>query len=344
MKVLLTGHLGYIGSVLCPMLQSRGHDVVGFDSDLFAGCTYCDELADIPSIDRDVRDARAEDFAGFDAVIHLAGLSNDPLGDYDPALTKEINIDAAVRLAELAKAAGVARFLFASSCSTYGAAGDEFLDESASFCPVTPYGQSKVDVEKKVIGLADDSFSPTFIRASTAYGLSPRIRFDIVVNNLVAWAFTTGQVHLKSDGLPWRPLVHIRDIALAYISALEAPREVIHKKAFNVGTTAENYQIRDVAEIVRDIVPNSEITFADDAGPDARNYRVDCNRIARDLPLFKPQWTVRRGVEELYQAFCEHGLELVDFEGERYQRIARIQKRISEGTLGADLRVTGKVR
>jgi len=340
MKVLLTGDKGYIGSVLSPMILERGHEVNGLDSDLFADCTYCGELADIRSIDVDVRDVEAQYLSGFDAVIHLAGLSNDPLGDYNPGLTQAINTDASVRLAQLAKSAGVKRFLFASSCSTYGAAGESFLDESAQFNPVTPYGKSKVDVEKQLSAMADDSFSPTFLRASTAYGMSPRIRFDLVVNNLVAWAFTTGEIHLKSDGTPWRPLVHVRDIALAYISALEAPIEAVHMRAFNVGTTAENYQVRDVAEIVSQVVPGSKVGFADGAGPDTRNYRVDCNRIALDLHEFKPQWTVRRGIEELYEAFCQHGLELQDFEGERYKRIAHVQKMVADGSLKPDLRRT----
>jgi len=338
MKVLLTGDKGYIGSVLGPLLLERGHEVTGLDSNLFADCTYCGGLADIESIDVDVRDADADCLGDFNAIIHLAGLSNDPLGDYNPGLTQEINTDASVRLARMAKSSGVKRFLFASSCSTYGAAGESFLDETAQFNPVTPYGQSKVDVEKQVYELADESFSPTFLRASTAYGLSPRIRFDLVVNNLVAWAYTTGEIHLKSDGSPWRPLVHVHDIALAYVSALEAPLDAVHKQAFNVGSTAENYQIRDVAEIVRQVVPRSKIGFADEAGPDTRNYRVDCNKISLALHQYKPQWTVRRGVEELYDAFCSHGLELQDFEGERYKRIDHIRKMISDGTLKPDLR------
>jgi nucleoside-diphosphate-sugar epimerase len=338
MRVLLTGHQGYIGSVLTPMLLERGHDVTGLDSDLLADCTYGGALSAVGSISIDVRDADAELLGGFDAVIHLAGLSNDPLGDYDPALTQAINTDASVRLAALAKSVGVPRFLFASSCSTYGAAGDAFLCEDARFNPVTPYGRSKVDVERLVSALADETFSPTYLRASTAYGMSPRIRFDLVVNNLVAWAFTTGEIHLKSDGTPWRPLVHVRDIALAYIAALEAPVETVHNRAFNVGVTAENYQIRDVAEIVGEIVPGSKIGFADCAGPDTRNYRVDCNRISLTLHQYKPQWTVRRGIEELYEAFCRHGLAIEDFEGERYNRIAHIRKLLTDGILEPDLR------
>lgn len=338
MRVLLTGHRGYIGSVLTPILLERGHEVTGLDSDLFADCTYCGTMSAVESISVDVRDADAEHLGGFDAVIHLAGLSNDPLGDYDPGLTQAINTDASVRLARLAKSAGVARFLFASSCSTYGAAGDTFLDENTGFNPVTPYAQSKVDVERQVSPLADETFSPTYLRASTAYGMSPRIRFDLIVNNLVAWAFTTGEIHLKSDGTPWRPLVHVRDIALAYVAALEAPLKAIHNRAFNVGITTENYQIRDVAEIVGEIVPGSKIGFAGSAGPDTRNYRVDCNQIALTLHQFKPQWTVRRGIVELYEAFCQHGLALEDFEGERYKRIAHIRKLLTDGTLEPDLR------
>lgn len=344
MKVLLTGHKGYIGGCLTPMLLSHGHDVTGLDSDLFGACTFSGELTDVPEIRCDVRDVTAEMLGGFDAVIHLAGLSNDPLGDYNPSLTEAINDKAAVRLAGLAKTAGVKRFLFASSCSTYGAAGQDFLDETAKFNPVTPYGVSKVNVERGVLPLADDNFSPTFLRASTCYGLSPRIRFDLVLNNLTAWAFTTGEVYLKSDGTPWRPIVHIEDLSRAYIAALEAPRELVHTKAFNVGSTTENYQIRDIADLVQQIVPNSRVSFAPDAGPDPRCYRVDCNHIARTLHGFKPQWTARRGVEELYDAFCREGLRLEDFEGPKYKRIAHVKELIAEGRLGEDLRWQDQAR
>lgn len=338
MRVLLTGHRGYIGSVLTPMLLDRGHDVTGFDSDLFRACTFCGDLAETPTIEKDIRDVGLEDVSGFDAVIHLAGLSNDPLGDYRPELTEHINFKASVLLAQCAKRAGVKRFLYASSCSNYGAAGDHFLDENASFNPVTPYGVSKVNVERAVAPMADETFSPTFLRASTAYGLSPRLRFDLVANNLTAWAFTTGQVYLKSDGSPWRPIVHVEDIASAYIAVLEAERTLIHNKAFNVGLTTENYQIRELADMVRQIVPNSRVEYAPDAGPDTRCYRVDCNHIARTLHSFKPQWTARRGIEQLYAAYCDVGLTLDDFEGERFKRIAHVKKLVSEGRLDDGLR------
>lgn len=338
MRVFLTGHKGYIGSVLVPLLLDRDHEVFGLDSDLYRSCDFGEAPVDIPQEICDVRDVTSEILEGFDAVIHLAGLSNDPLGDYDPGLTFDINQTASIRLAELSKAAGVSRFLFASSCSNYGASGDDFLTESAAFNPVTPYGKSKVEVERAVAPLADDRFSPVFLRASTAYGLSPRIRFDLVLNNLTAWAYTTGEVYLKSDGCPWRPIVHVEDIARAYVAALEAPREKVHNQAFNVGLTSENYQIREIAELVRDVVPGSKIAFAADAGPDVRNYRVDCNLICRELHEFKPQWTAKRGIEELYAAFCDSELKLEDFEGERYKRILHINNLVSSGKLKPDLR------
>jgi nucleoside-diphosphate-sugar epimerase len=338
MRILVTGHRGYIGSLLVPLLLESGHEVVGLDSDLFEACTFSGTLADIPSQRKDIRDVDEGDVADMDAIIHLAALSNDPLGDYRPALTEQINFQASLRLASLAKEAGVRRFLFASSCSNYGQAGSDFLDETADLNPVTPYGLSKVRVEEWLSKLADRSFSPTYLRASTAYGVSPRLRFDVVLNNLTAWAFTTGLVYLKSDGTPWRPIVHVEDICRAYLAVLEAPEEVVHDRAFNVGTTAENYQIRELAEIVRDVVPDCEIRYAPDAGPDKRCYRVECNRIATELPGFKPQWTARRGVQELHRAFQEVGLTLEEFEGERFKRIAHVKKLIEAGILDEDLR------
>ena len=338
MRVLVTGHTGYIGTVLVPMLQARGHEVAGLDTEYFARCLFTGVLPEVPGVHKDVRDLTADDVAGFQAIIHLAGLSNDPLGDYRPQLTEEINDQASINLARLAKAAGVQRFLFASSCSNYGAGGADFLDEQAPFNPVTPYGVSKVRVEAALHQLADADFSPTYLRASTAYGVSPLLRFDLVINNLTAWAYTTGLVYLKSDGSPWRPVVHVEDIALSYLAALEAPREAVHDQAFNVGTTTENYQIRELAELVREIVPGCRIEYAPDAGPDKRCYRVDCNKIARVLHGFKPQWTARRGIEQLYEAYQRVGLTLEEFEGERYMRIAHVKKLVSDGLLDQDLR------
>jgi len=338
MKVLVTGHRGYIGTILVPLLQEAGHDVNGLDSDLFGRCTFTDQIPEVPTILKDVRDVTHTDVEGIEAIIHLAGLSNDPLGDYKPELTFNINYEASVHLATLAKEVGVERFLFASSCSNYGGAGEDFLDENAVFNPVTPYGESKVKVEAALNEMADKNFSPTYLRASTAYGVSPRLRFDLVLNNLTAWAFTTGQVYLKSDGTPWRPIVHVEDISRAYLAVLDAPRETVHNEAFNVGTTTENYQIRELAEIVHDIVPDCRVEFAPDAGPDKRCYRVDCNRICRTLHSFKPQWTARRGVEELYEAYRRIGLTLEEFEGPKYKRIDHVKQLIAQGHLDDSLR------
>lgn len=337
MRVLVTGHDGYIGCVMVPMLRASGHDVVGLDSGLFDGCEF-DDPPTSENIRADVRDVVRDQLDGFDAVIHLAGISNDPLGDLNPDCTYAINHRASVRLAEEAKAAGVPRFLHSSSCSLYGAHGDDYIDESADFNPVTPYGESKVLVEQDVTKLASDDFHPTYLRNSTAFGLSPRLRGDLVVNNLTGYAMTKGEVFMKSDGTPWRPLVHIRDISKAFIAVLHAPVEKIHNEAFNVGDTKENYRISEVAEIVADVVPNSRITLAESAGPDKRNYRVNCDKILAVLPESKPEWTVRRGVEELYEAYKAHGLTLEEFESSRYLRIKHVHGLQESGKLDGDLR------
>jgi nucleoside-diphosphate-sugar epimerase len=338
MRVMVTGHRGYIGTVMMPLLADYGFDVVGLDSDLYRECTFGEPAKDFPSIVKDIRDVRAEDLKGFDAVIHLAGLSNDPLGNLDPDLTYEINHRASVKLAQLAKQAGVSRFLFSSSCSTYGAAGDKILNEDAEFNPVTPYGRSKVLVEQDIQKLSDADFSPTFLRNATAYGVSPRLRFDLVLNNLVAWAMSTGRVFIKSDGTPWRPIVHIEDISRAFVAALRAPREKVHNLALNVGSSQENYQIRDLAQIVKETVPSCSIEYAPDAGPDTRCYRVDFSRITNVLPDFQPQWTARRGVEELYEAYKKISLRPEDFEGPRYKRIDHIRRLLASGLLEPSLR------
>jgi len=338
MRILITGHKGYIGTVMAPLLADAGHEIVGLDSDLFEQCTFGEKPREFPSIRKDLRDVERGDLEGFEAVIHLAGLSNDPLGNLNPDLTYDINYHASVRLALLSKEAGVKRFLFSSSCSTYGAAGDKILDETAEFNPVTPYGRSKVLVEQDVAKLAGPNFSPTFLRNATAYGVSPRLRFDLVLNNLTAWALTTGRVYIKSDGTPWRPIVHIEDISRAFLAALEAPIEAIHNQAFNVGRTEENYQIRDLAEIVKETVPGCTIEFAADAGPDKRCYRADFSRIRKALPRFRPQWDARRGARELYDAYRKVGLRLEDFEGARYKRIDHIQGLLSSGQLDRNLR------
>jgi nucleoside-diphosphate-sugar epimerase len=338
LRILVTGHNGYIGSVLVPLLERATHEVVGLDSDLFAPCTFGAEPLEIPSMRGDVRDVESEDLVGFDAVIHLAAVCNDPVGDLNPQATYDINHRASVRLAEKARDAGVTRFLFSSSCSLYGKAGDEMLDESAEFAPVTPYGESKVLAERDISSLASDSFSPTFMRNATAYGVSPRLRVDVVVNNLVGYAQTTGEVLIQSDGTPWRPLVHVEDIAGAFLAALDAPRERIHREAFNVGASSENYRIRDLAEIVEKAVPGARSTLAAGGGPDKRSYRVDCSKIARVLPEFEPRWTVARGVEQLHEAYARTGLTFEQFTGTRYLRINRVRELQEAGRLDDQLR------
>ncbi|OFW62055.1 MAG: NAD-dependent dehydratase [Actinobacteria bacterium RBG_16_64_13] len=336
MKVLVTGHDGYIGSVLVPIVQAAGHEVVGLDSGLFRECGFGEAAPPVPTLELDLRQVQTDDLRGFAAIIHLAGISNDPVGDLSPSCTYDINHLASVRLASLAKRVGVARFLFSSSCSLYGSAGEDYVDETAGFNPVTPYGESKIMVEQDVSLMADDDFSPTFLRNATAYGVSPRLRADLVVNNLTGYAFLRGEVLLSSDGTPWRPLVHIQDISNAFLACLEAPRDLVHNQSFNIGSTYENYQIRDIAEIVRDVVPRSHVVFGPGASADVRDYRVDCGKFAKTFPQTTPRWTVQQGVEELYDAYQRYGLTEDDFLG-RFVRISHVKRLLAEGKLNSDL-------
>ena len=339
MRILITGHKGYIGSVMVPMLLDAGQEVVGLDSDLFRDCTFAPGICSVPELRLDIRDVRSTHLKGFDVVIHLAALSNDPLSDLNPEITFDINHAAAIRLARLAKDAGVRRFLFSSSCSIYGkAAADDLVDEMAECHPITPYTISKIRVEQDLAKLADDAFSPTFLRNATAYGVSPRHSFDLVLNNLVAWAYTKGRVYIKSDGFAWRPTVHVEDICRAFLAVLTAPCEVIHNQAFNVGSSGENYRIRDLATIVQEVVSGARVEYAKDGGPDARSYRVDFGKIHRLLPEFKPRWNARRGAEQLYAAYAGAGLVLEDFEGRKYKRIDHLKHLLATGQVDATLR------
>jgi nucleoside-diphosphate-sugar epimerase len=339
MKILLTGHHGYIGSVMGPVLQGAGHEVTGLDTFFYEGCDLRKEPDGLPAVRLDLRDADPGLLGGYDAVVHLAALSNDPLGDLSPELTKEINFEATLRLARAAKAAGVERFVFSSSCSMYGAAEEGApVDESAPLQPLTAYAESKVLSEEALAALADDDFSPVFMRNATAYGVSPRLRVDLVLNNLVGWAFTTGKVKIMSDGTPWRPLVHVEDISRATRVLLEAPREAVHGEVFNVGRDEENYQVRDLAEIVRDTVGDCEIEYAGSGDPDPRSYRVDFGRFARAFPDAGLTWSARDGAQEVLAAYREVGLTLEQFEGDRYIRLKRLRLLLDRGELDPALR------
>jgi nucleoside-diphosphate-sugar epimerase len=335
MRVLVDGDRGYVGAVLVPLLQAAGHEVVGLDAGWYDGCDFGPQPGGYEQRTGDVRDAVAADLAGFDAVVHLAAISNDPIGHLNPEATYDVNARGAVHMARTAKAAGVGRFLFSSSCSLYGAAGDGKVAEDGAFNPVTPYGESKVMAEQGISALADDTFSPTYLRNATAYGSSPRLRADIVVNNLTGTAFTQGEVRLQSDGSPWRPLVHVEDISRAFLAALEAPRDVVYDEAFNVGRDEDVVQVRTIAEQVSEIT-GAPVTFAAGAGPDTRDYQVDFAKIGALLPAFRPQWTVPDGIAEIWRHAGERGLTAEEFEGARYVRLKAIQQLADSGALELD--------
>jgi len=340
MRVLVTGHNGYIGSVMAPLLKQLGHDVVGLDTFYFGDCTFGEDGEWIPSLRRDIRDLEVRDLEGFGAVIHLAALCNDPLGDLNSDWTYDINYTASVHLAQLAREAGVGRYLYASSCSMYGAAGEDVLSEEAPLNPITPYATSKVRTEEAVSKLASSGFSPIFMRNATAYGVSPRLRADVVLNNLVCWAHTSGRIRIMSDGTPWRPIVHVQDISRAFAAALVAPREAIHNEAFNVGSNGENYQVLELAEIVRATVPGCKVEFGPGAGPDPRSYRVDFTKLGRCLPEFRPQWNASFGAKDLYSALQQAGISFDDFQGRKYIRLSQFKHLLDTGQLDPTLRWT----
>jgi nucleoside-diphosphate-sugar epimerase len=338
MNVLVTGHQGYIGAVMTAMLQKAGHAVTGLDTAYFYDCNFFAMPTGVSERYSDLRHVTATDLAGCDAIIHLAALSNDPLGDLNAECTYAINLQATIRLAKAAKAAGVERFIFASSCSIYGASGpDDVVTEESPLRPLTPYAESKVRAETALAALADYNFTPVFLRNATAYGVSPRLRVDLVVNNLVAWALTTGKIRILSDGAPWRPLVHVQDICRAAIAMLEAPRTAVSGEPFNVGRTAEVYQVRRIAELVQEVLPECAIEVGTQNNPDPRSYRVNCEKLFRTLPDLVLDWTVPAGIVELVDAYRRHPLTLEGLQGRRFVRIQQLKYLLATQALDADL-------
>jgi nucleoside-diphosphate-sugar epimerase len=338
MKVLVTGHHGYIGSVLAPRLAAAGHDVEGLDTQLYRGCDFGPDPSPVGGRTADVRDVTADDLSGFEAVVHLAALSNDPVGDLRPGLTEDINRDGTLVLARAAREAGVRRFVFASSCSMYGASGtDEALDENAPLRPLTAYAESKVRAEEGLFDLAGPDFAPVSMRNATVFGASPRLRLDIVLNNLAAWAHTTGQIRLLSDGMAWRPMVHVQDVAKATLALLDAPEDLVRGEAFNIGSDEQNYLVRDLAEILAEVT-GCGITIAEGSSADQRSYRVDFSKLARTIPGLDFEWDARRGARELVDAYRQVGLTSEAFEGDRYVRIRRLTSLWEEGALDTNLR------
>ena len=338
-KVIVTGHNGFIGPHMVRLLKESGFYVKGIDTNYFdESCKFSDSIKPDEELIRDVREIKKSDLEGVYAICHLAGLSNDPMGDLNKNLTYDINHKASVRLAKLSKQVGVEKYIFMASCSMYGIAdGDIALDESAAFAPETAYAESKVNTEKDVKPMGDEKFSVTFMRNATAYGLSPKLRLDLVVNNLVGWAITTGEIKIMSDGSPWRPLVHAEDIARATVAVVEAPKEQVNGKSFNVGQNSENFQIKDIANIVGEVIPGCKVVITGEHGGDSRSYRVDFSKIEKELPGFKPKWKLKEAIENIYNGYKEFGMNDKYFNGKNFIRLKQLDHLTSEGLLDDNL-------
>jgi len=339
MNILITGNNGFVGSILTQLLLERGDQVIGLDTNYYSGCEFNDlQHSKVKQVNKDIRNVSINDLENIDAIIHLAALSNDPLGAFDARLTNDINYLATVKLANAAKDAGIKRFVYASSCSMYGIAGEDAITEDSPLAPVTEYAISKVKSEEALSLMADDDFSPVFLRASTAYGIAPMLRCDLVVNNLTGWAYTTGKIRIMSDGTPWRPTIHVEDLGRAYIACLEAPIEIVQNQAFNVGQNKENYRIKDMAEVVKKIVPGCEVEYTYEHGSDSRTYRVNFDKISTRLKeYYKPLWDIEKGVRQIYEAYKSHGLTLEEFTGNKYIRLNQLQVLVDNKTIDESL-------